>query len=112
MHVCGGIAVHSPGRVIVIADTPWYAKEESGERMVKERHKWFTEKYGFPSDSISSLEFLTPARLQGLKDSFELSWRTIRPFYGIHWSMWIADFTLEGRRPPSKFRIYVARVAA
>ncbi len=100
-----------PGGVVVIADTPWYAKEESGERMVEERHKWFTEKYGFPSNSISSLEFLTPARLQRLKDCFQLSWKTIKPFYGVPWSLRSLRATLEGRRPPSKFRIYVARVA-
>ena len=101
-----------PGGVAVIADTPWYAEEESGQRMVEEMHKWFTEMYGFPSDSISSLEFLTPARLQRLKDNFELSWKTIRPFYGVRWSLRGLRATLEGRRPPSKFRIYVARVAA
>jgi len=100
------------GGVVVIADSPWYAKEESGERMVEERHQRFTEKYGFPSDSISSLEFLTPARLQRLRDSFQLSWKTIKPFYGVPWSLRGLRAGLEGRRAPSKFRIYVAGVAA
>lgn len=101
-----------PGGAIVIADTPWYAQEESGEMMVAEKHKRFADGYGVRSDSIPSLEYLTPARLQALRDRFELSWETIRPFYGIRWSLRGIRAKLAGRRTPSKFRIYVARVAA
>jgi SAM-dependent methyltransferase len=101
-----------PGGAVVIADTPWYAKEESGTRMVEERHLLFTERYGFASDSISSLEFLTPARLRKLKCRFQLNWKTIKPFYGVRWSLRGLRAKVAGRRPPSKFRIYVARVSA
>ncbi|MGC1363391.1 MAG: class I SAM-dependent methyltransferase, partial [Silvibacterium sp.] len=55
-----------PGGSIVIADTPWYAGEESGKRMVEEKRKRFFATYGFASDSISSLEYLTPDRLHRL----------------------------------------------
>ena len=100
-----------PGGAIVIADTPWYAQEESGEMMVIEKHQRFADTYGFRSDSIPSLEYLTPARLQALRDRFELNWETIRPFYGIRWSLRGIRAKLAGQRTPSKFRIYVARVA-
>jgi len=100
-----------PGGAIVIADTPWYAQEESGEMMVIEKHQRFSDTYGFRSDSIRSLEYLTPGRLQALQDRFELNWETIRPFYGIRWSLRGIRAKLAGRRTPSKFRIYVARVA-
>jgi hypothetical protein len=79
--------------------------------MVIEKHQRFADTYGFRSDSIPSLEYLTPARLQALRDRFELNWETIRPFYGIRWSIRGIRAKLAGQRTPSKFRIYVARVA-
>jgi SAM-dependent methyltransferase len=100
-----------PGGAIVIADTPWYAQEKSGEMMVIEKHQRFADTYGFRSDSIPSLEYLTPARLRALRDRFELKWETIRPFYGIRWSLRGIRAKLAGQRARSKFRIYVARVA-
>jgi len=101
-----------PGGKVVIADTPWYAKEESGKQMVKEKQKHFTATYGFPSDSISSLEYLTPERLKSLQDAFCLDWTIIKPFYGIHWALRPLRARLQGKRTPSQFRIYVAGVTA
>ena len=101
-----------PGGTIVIADTPWYAKEESGQEMVQEKHKRFIATYGFPSNSISSLEYLTPDRLQRLQNAFNMEWKSIKPFYGIRWSLRPFLAKLRGRRCPSQFRIYVARVNA
>jgi SAM-dependent methyltransferase len=101
-----------PGGTIVIADTPWYAKEESGHEMVQEKHQRFIATYGFPSNSISSLEYLTPDRLQRLQNAFNLEWKSIKPFYGIRWSLRPFLAKLRGSRRPSQFRIYVARVEA
>jgi len=100
------------GGSIVIADTPWYAEEESGRRMVEEKHQRFTATYGFPSNSISSLEYLTPDRLQRLQDRFALKWSLISPFYGIRWFLRPLRAKLAGRRRPSEFRIYAAWVSA
>jgi hypothetical protein len=74
--------------------------------MVEEKHKRFAQTYGFPSDSISSLEYLTPKRLRRLEDEFELELKVIRPFYGIRWSLRPFLAKLGGRRRPSEFRIY------
>lgn len=101
-----------PGGSIVIADTSWYAEEQSGQKMVEEKHKRFSATYGFASDSISSLEYLTPGRLHRLQKVFKLDWSYIKPFYGIRWSLRPLRAKLEGRRPPSQFRIYAARVSA
>jgi SAM-dependent methyltransferase len=101
-----------PGGRIVIADTPWYAEEQSGKAMVEEKHKRFLATYGFPSDSISSLEYLTPDRLRRLQETFELKLRSIKPFYGMRWSLRPFRAKLGGRRPPSQFRIYVAELRA
>lgn len=101
-----------PGGAVVIADTPWYEEEESGRRMVEEKHKRFAATYGFPSNSIPSLEYLTPDRLHRLQNAFGLEWSCIRPFYGARWALRPLRARLEGRRPPSQFRIYTARVSA
>jgi SAM-dependent methyltransferase len=99
-----------PGGTLVIADTPWYALEDSGRKMVTEKHERFAAKYGFPSDSIASLEFLTPDRLRRLQEAFQLKWRVLSPFYGVHWSLRPLRAKLAGRRPPSHFRIYATGV--
>lgn len=101
-----------PGGAIVIADTPWYAKEESGQEMLTEKHRRFTATYGFPSDSLSSLEYLTPARLQRLQDEFKLELKSIKPFYGFRWALRPFLAKLKDRRCPSQFRIYMARANA
>jgi SAM-dependent methyltransferase len=101
-----------PGGSVVIADTPWYEREESGQRMVEEKHRGFAARYGFPSDSVPSLEYLTPERLHQLQTAFGLKWSRIRPFYGIGWALRPFRARLAGRRPPSRFHIYAARVRA
>jgi len=98
------------GGAVLIADTPWYADEESGKRMIEEKHARFAAQYGFPSDSISSLEYLTPSRLQQLRAGFDATWDTFKPFYGIRWSLRGLRAKLNNRRSPSQFRIYAAWV--
>jgi SAM-dependent methyltransferase len=100
------------GGAVVIADTPWYGKDESGREMVEEKRKRFTATYGFPSDSISSLEYLTPDRLRRLEDEFSLELKSIKPFYGLRWFLRPFLAKIRGRRRPSEFRIYTARVDA
>jgi SAM-dependent methyltransferase len=97
-----------PGGSVVIADTPWYAREQSGEAMVQEKRARFQSLYGFRSCSIPSQEFLTPQRLDALAAHFHLAWQTISPFYGVAWALRPLRARLRGRRVPSQFRIYVA----
>ena len=101
-----------PGGLVVIADTPWYARLESGLQMVEQKHARFHSLYGFTSSSIASQEFLTPDRLQCLALDLGIEWRTFSPFYGIGWSLRPLHAKIKGRRSPSQFRIYVAEVAA
>jgi SAM-dependent methyltransferase len=101
-----------PGGSVVIADTPWYEKEDSGKRMVAEKHDRFASIYGFPSDSVPSLEYFTPDRLHRLQNAFGLKWSCIRPFYGFRWALRPVRAKLKRRRPPSQFHIYVAQVSA
>ncbi len=97
-----------PGGCIIVADTPWYSREESGERMLIERRSAFKERFGFPSDAIKSLEFLTTERLRELERQFGLQWKMYSPFYGMRWALRPLIARLQNRREPSRFRIYVA----
>ncbi len=100
------------GGLIVIADSPWYSRERSGERMLAERHAAFLARFGTPSNSIPSLEFLTDARLNDLEQTLNIRLERRVPFYGLRWAMrpWIA--LLRRRREPARFRIYTARKAS
>jgi SAM-dependent methyltransferase len=99
-----------PGGTILIADTPWYSNEASGRQMVTERRNTFTQRYGFPSDGLGSLEFLTDERLRRIEARFSLRWQAQTPTYGMRWLMRPLIAKMLGRREPSQFRIYTARV--
>ncbi len=99
------------GGTILIADTPWYRDERSGQQMLTERRTTFTQRYGFPSDGLNSLEYLTDQRLQRMEASFGIRWQVHRPYYGIRWHMRPLLAKLRGTREPSHFRIYTARAS-
>lgn len=99
-----------PGGTVAIADSPWYENDTAGEQMLRERRAAFIDRYGFPSDGLASLEYLTDARLARLESQFGFSWSVYRPRYGLRWAMRPAMARLRGRRPPSQFRIYAAQV--
>jgi SAM-dependent methyltransferase len=91
---------------LVIIDTPFYELPASGDEMVKERRAAFVGKFGFPSDSLASREYLTAGILKELADTFRLSWRIAKPWYGLHWAMRPLKARLSFRREPSKFFIF------
>lgn len=103
--------MRKPG-FIVIADSPWYRREVSGQQMLAERNAAYAAKYGFSSDSIQSLEYLTDDRLTSLAKEFDLSWEVHTPAYGWKWKLRPLLASLRGKREPSQFRIYVAVVNA
>jgi SAM-dependent methyltransferase len=97
------------GGLLIISDTPWYSREESGRQMVAERHSAFLRRYETASDSVRSLEFLTDERLRTLEERLSIQWTVHSPWYGLQWALrpWMAQ--LRRRREPSRFRIYTAR---
>jgi ubiquinone/menaquinone biosynthesis C-methylase UbiE/uncharacterized protein YbaR (Trm112 family) len=100
------------GGTIVVADSPWYSNESSGEQMIGERQAAFIKRFGTPSNSIRSREFLTDERLRDLEEKLGIRWERHTPFYGFRWTMrpWIARW--NRRREPSRFQIYTARKSA
>jgi len=99
-----------PGGTVIIADTPWYERAEHGEQMLRERRSVFEKKFGTPSDSIASREYLTDSSLHGLERLFGFTWRVYRPSYGLRWALRPLIAKLRRRREPSRFRIYAAEV--
>jgi ubiquinone/menaquinone biosynthesis C-methylase UbiE len=102
--------VKSSGMVIV-SDTPWYTREESGKRMVAERDAAFLKRFGTASDHIESLEYLTDERLRALEERLHIRWTVYSPRYGLRWAMRPLVARLCNRREPSRFRIYATRKA-
>lgn len=94
--------------MLIICDTPWYPREESGQLMLSERRVAFLRKYGTSSDSIASQEYLTDERLRSLEHDLSIRWRVHLPNYGLQWAMRPLVAKLRRRREPSRFRIYVA----
>jgi len=101
-------SVHHGGMVIV-CDTPWYADDRSGRQMLAERRSVFMDRYGFASDSIKSLEYLTDERLGMLEQQLRIQWSIRTPHYDLRWRLRPLIACLRGRREPSRFRIHVAR---
>ena len=97
------------GGNVVVCDTPWYSREDSGRRMVAERKAVFLDRFGTASDSISSLEFLTDDRLRELEDELSIRWTIHSPRYGFKWAIRPLVARLCNRREPSRFRIYAAQ---
>lgn len=97
-----------PG-LVVIVDTPIYHDPASGEAMTRERREYFSKKYGFPSDTLKSENYLTPRRLTELSDSLGVSWT-------LHWP--VAGWRRQARRwrgrlrqgrEPGQFAVIVGR---
>jgi SAM-dependent methyltransferase len=98
-----------PG-IVVIADSACYARDESGQAMLAERRAAFQKQFGFASDSIPSLEYLTPVSLNNLEQTFSLHWNRIKPWYGWKWVMRPWKARLLRRREPSRFHLLWAEV--
>ena len=90
------------GAEVVIVDTPYYQREESGRAMVQEQFENFREKYGFRPDSLRSREYLTPERLQELAAACGLRWQIGRPWYGVSWALRPWQAKLQGRPAPAE----------
>ncbi len=99
-----------PGGEVIVMDTPFYSRDESGRAMVQEKHAAFQQKHGLRSDSIRTLEYLTPQVLLHLQRECGIHWRVGRPWYGVGWSLRPVRARLKGRREPSRFYVFSAKV--
>jgi len=94
---------------LLVMDSPLYHAASSGRQMAEERHLQFEKQYGFRSDSIPSLEYLTFGQLDDLGEQLGLSWKKLRPRYGLVWSVRPLKAWFKGGREPSKFHVLWGR---
>jgi hypothetical protein len=97
---------------VLVIDSPFYRREESGYRMVEERKQQFTRAFGCASDGMDSREFLTAGALAEVSAGVGLRWKVRKPWYGWKWAMRPVKARLLRRREPSKFHIFWAEVDA
>jgi ubiquinone/menaquinone biosynthesis C-methylase UbiE len=95
---------------LIITDSPWYSRPEAGERMVKEKHEAYLRTFGFASDSLRSMEYLTPQILAQLAKKLSLRWKVGKPWYGVSWALRPLRAFVLRRRETSKFYVFWARV--
>jgi len=96
-----------PSGAVVIMDTPVYKLPEHGQRMVEERKRHYQERFGFPSDTQRSIEYLDEITLGQLGQQLDLSWTIYKPWYGWRWHARPMKAWLRRKRPPSRFWILV-----
>ena len=103
--------LRSGGRILVL-DSPVYRLREHGERMRREKHRQFLDRYGTESDHISSIDYLDLETIASLAREIGIEWRIHKPWYGLAWHVrpWKARW--NGARPPSRFWILEGRLAA
>jgi SAM-dependent methyltransferase len=98
------------GGHLIIADSPYYWRDESGQKMVEEKHAAFEREFGFCSASVPSCEYLTPKVLDDLARGLRLRWEIHKPWYGLSWTLRPMKARLMRRREPSKFYLLHARM--
>ncbi|MBO0910455.1 MAG: class I SAM-dependent methyltransferase [Acidobacteria bacterium] len=95
---------------LVITDSPCYQRPEAGERMVQEKHASFRRTFGLASDSLRSMEYLTPQILARLANRLSIEWEVGKPWYGVSWALRPFKAFVLGKRETSKFYVFWARV--
>ncbi len=88
---------------IVIMDSPLYENPESGIKMVEERKAYFKKNFGFASDAIPSLHYLTSELMRAQSESLDLEWTFHKPRHGLKWKLRPLLASLLRRREPAAF---------
>jgi len=91
---------------VIIADTPFYRHDESGQQMLAERRALFEQQFGVRSDAAQSGEYLTPTRLEQTAKGLGIQWNVCKPWYGLQWALRPIKARLLRRREPSKFYLF------
>lgn len=105
------VRVTRPGGTLAILDSPFYACERDGERMIAEKNALAAAQFGARAEVLTSqnfIEFLTRQRLETARAS--LSWSRHRVCYPLWYEMRPLLGWLGGNRRPSRFDVWSARV--
>ncbi|HEY4125736.1 MAG TPA: class I SAM-dependent methyltransferase [Rhizomicrobium sp.] len=97
--------------VVVILDSPFYAREEDGAAMVAEKHAQGEARFGNRAGVLLAqdfIEYLTRERLD--QATPRLVWTRRRVRYPFWYEMRPFQSWLKGKRPPSRFDLWLAVV--
>lgn len=97
-----------PGAIVVV-DTPVYHDGESGAQMVREREADFESRFGFPSNTLGSENYLTYRRLRHIAGELGLAWEFYRPVPAWRTTIRRWRCRLRGDREPAHFPIIVGQ---
>jgi len=89
--------VLTPGGTVVIADSPVYAQESHGQRMVAERVEDFRRKYAMPAALAGKAGYLTLAEMASAAESLRLRLNVNRVWPGFRRSYEVLRGRLMGR---------------
>lgn len=101
------------GGMLVILDSPFYAKDAQGAAMVAEKHAHAAARFGDRARSLLALphiEYLTAARLREASAPLGLAWRRRRVAYPLWYELRPFAARLRGARAPSRFDIWTAQI--
>ena len=99
------------GGVLAVLDSPFYACDEDGAAMVREKQAG--SQFGERADillSVPFIEFLTRGRLADASAGLGLNWDRLRVRYPLWYGARPLLARLHGRRPPSRFDLWTARI--
>ena len=102
------------GARIVILDSPFYAREADGERMLEEKRREAMMRFAERAEALMSLpfvEYLTRARLAAASEGLGLAWRRHRVRYPLRYELRPLVARVRGHRTPSRFDLWEAVVA-
>lgn len=99
--------LRSNGRIAIL-DSPFYARETDGEKMVALKRATAATCFGERAADllgIGSIEYLTDARLHAASSALRLQWRRHRVRYPLRYELRSVVAALRGARRPSRFDI-------
>jgi len=102
------------GARVVILDSPFYAREADGERMLEEKRREAMMRFAERAEALMSLpfvEYLTRARLAAASEGLGLAWRRHRVRYPLRYELRPLVARVRGHRTPSRFDLWEAVVA-
>ena len=105
-------AVRAGGQLVIL-DSPFYPNDDAGSAMVAEKHASAEARFGERAEALLSLpfiEFLTRGRLREASLGRGMVWRRHRVRYPLWYELRPIAARLRGRRPPSRFDLWVSTV--
>ena len=102
----------TPGGRVAVLDSPFYARDASGEAMRAEKRRDTAVRFAGEADdllALSPVEFLTEQRLAAAAAPSGLEFLRRRVLYPAAYETRGVVARLKGARPPSRFDLWVAR---